>query len=405
MNQSYCVLPWLGISVDPDGSVKPCCVSSDVIKKDDGTPYNLGKDTIDDIYNSKDFINMRESMLAGDKIPTCDVCYNNEKNNGYSMRMRFNQRWQNLTFTSSIAETNIKYFDLRFGNLCNLKCRSCSPKNSSQIQKEFHELANTRISNYMSPGYDHDINEWYHTDIFDKNMDMQSENIEWFYITGGEPTLIEKNFEYLKKLIESGRSKYITLSINTNMTNSKSKFYKLLREFKTVVCSPSIDGYMDMQEYIRYPSNWDQIHENFLKILGVGDNVLIYPSPVIQITNLGKIVELFEYFESFNRSANRCAVDIAPIILQHPDYLSVSCLPLDYKIKCWERIDEWIKTKCKYQGQIFHSRMNSLKNLCYQDTTNDKLIDYKTYNTILDDKRNQRLSDVNLELYNLIEHI
>ena len=405
MNDSYCVLPWLGISVDPDGSIKPCCVSTDFIKKSDGKPYNLGSDDIEDIYNSTDFINIRQSMLAGEKISACDVCHNNEKNNGYSMRLRFNQKWKELTFTDSIAETKIKYFDLRFGNLCNLLCRSCNPKNSSQIQREMQELKHTNILSYVGNSYEQDINQWYHTEIFDKNMENQSENIEWFYITGGEPTLIEKNLEYLEKLIETGRSKSITLAINTNMTNSKSKFYKLLKEFKTVVCSPSIDGYKDMQEYIRYPSNWNQIHDNFKKILDVGPNVLIFPSPVVQITNLGKIVELFEYFEDFNRTAKKCIVDIAPIILQNPDHLSVSCLPVNYKIECWNRIDDWIKTKCQYQGQMFYSRMNSLKNLCYESGTPHRLIDYKIHNTILDENRNQKLADVNLELYNLIESL
>jgi organic radical activating enzyme len=405
MNDSYCVLPWLGISVDPDGSIKPCCVSTDFIKKSDGKPYNLGSDDIEDIYNSTDFINIRQSMLAGEKISACDVCHNNEKNNGYSMRLRFNQKWKELTFTDSIAETKIKYFDLRFGNLCNLLCRSCNPKNSSQIQREMQELKHTNILSYVGNSYEQDINQWYHTEIFDKNMENQSENIEWFYITGGEPTLIEKNLEYLEKLIETGRSKSITLAINTNMTNSKSKFYKLLKEFKTVVCSPSIDGYKDMQEYIRYPSNWNQIHDNFKKILDVGPNVLIFPSPVIQITNLGRIVELFEYFEDFNRTAKKCIVDISPIILQHPDHLSISCLPVDYKIECWNQINEWIDSKCKYQGQVFHSRMSSLKSLCYESTTNNKLLDYKIHNTILDEKRNQKLADVNLKLYNLIQFL
>lgn len=408
MNKSYCVLPWLGISVDPDGSVKPCCLSTDFIKKPDGKPYNLGNDSIVDIFNSLDLINTRKLMLAGEKISACDVCHNNEKNNGYSMRMRVNQRWKDISFIDSVAETKIKYFDLRFGNLCNLMCRSCNPKNSSQIQKELKELKelkNNNILKYMDDGYEHDINQWYHTETFDENMASQSENIEWFYITGGEPTLIEKNFEYLEKLVESGRSKSITLSINTNMTNSKPRFYKLLKEFKAVVCSPSIDGYGSMQEYIRYPSNWNQIHDNFKKILDIGPNVLVYPSPVIQITNIGKIVELFEYFEDFNRRAKKCVVDIVPIILQNPDHLSISCLPINYKIECWNRINEWIDTKCEYQGQIFHSRMSNLKSLCLETIPTNKLIDYKIYNTVLDEKRNQQLADVNLELYNLIQHI
>ena len=39
----------------------------------------------------------------------------------------------------SAITDKIKYFDLRFGNLCNLSCRSCNPTASSQIAKEINK--------------------------------------------------------------------------------------------------------------------------------------------------------------------------------------------------------------------------------------------------------------------------
>ena len=398
-------MPWLSISADPDGTIKPCCESTYHLKKENGSKFNLGSDSIEDIYNSADFVNMRTSMLEGNNVPGCESCYKNEAVNGESSRTRHNFHWK-VKFTEPIADVNIKHFDLRFGNLCNLMCRSCNPRNSSQLEKELKSLSHTTIPSYFPVGYDYDINQWYTTDTFDKNMESQIDNISWLYITGGEPTLVEKNIEFLEKLVTSGRSKSITLAFNTNMTNTKPKFYELIKEFKNVICIASIDGYNDMQEYLRYPSNWNQIDNNLKKLIDIGDTIKLIPTAVIQATNLGKIVDLFEYFENFNRIANKNVAEISVIILQYPDYLSLVHLPVAYKIKCWKRIEEWIQTKAKYQSRRFYTNMLGLRKLCYTDALSEHNIKkYKDFNSLLDATKGHQLKDVNLELYNLIQDI
>ena len=34
MNKTFCILPFVHIAADPDGSIKPCCTSFDKIKKE-----------------------------------------------------------------------------------------------------------------------------------------------------------------------------------------------------------------------------------------------------------------------------------------------------------------------------------------------------------------------------------
>ena len=75
MSKTFCVMPWINVSTDPDGTIIPCCISRDVIKKSDGTPYNLGHDKIEDFFNSPDFVNIREKMLKGEKVDGCSQCY------------------------------------------------------------------------------------------------------------------------------------------------------------------------------------------------------------------------------------------------------------------------------------------------------------------------------------------
>jgi len=399
-------MPWNNVSVDPDGSIKPCCISQDYIKKPDGTKYNLGYDKIEDFYNSPDYVEIRRKMLAGEPVPGCSQCaklesYGKESKRTMTQKFFIPQIVKTYKENSTIAETKIEYFDLRFGNLCNLKCRSCIPINSSQLDKQVQE--NPELSKFYH-NYDFKINEWYETSMYEENVYSNIKHLKMLYITGGEPTLIKKNFELLEKLINEGYSKNITLNINSNMTNDKSTLFDLLGHFKQVLFFASIDGYGKVQEYLRNPSNWNQVSNNFKKLVDRNiDTILIRCSPVVQSVNLGNLVELFEFCEEFNRQYKKLRVTIFLNILENPSYLSLVNLPLDYKIKCWKRIEEWVKTKCEYQGSLFHSQLETLKNKCFTEVDYQKQLDtFFEFNQLLDKHQKTSLAEVNPELFALM---
>jgi len=394
MSNNFCIMPWNNVSVDPDGSVKPCCISRDYIKKPDGTKFNLGHDKIEDFYNSPDYIEIRRKMLSGETVPGCSQCTQIESYGKESKRIITNRRFSDqLTQTETVVKTDIEYFDLRFGNLCNLKCRSCIPLNSSQLDKQVIEHPELKKFYHNS---NYNINDWYETEIFDSNLFSNLSNIKLLYITGGEPSLIKKNFELLEKLIKEGYSKNISLIINSNLTNDKSDFFDLLAEFKKVTFYASIDGYDSVQEYLRYPSDWSQIDKNIQKLVERGaDNIELKLAPVVQIVNLGSIADLFEYAETFNRHAGKLVVDVFLNILENPSYLNILHLPKEYKIQCWNRIETWVKDKCQYQSALFHSQLETLKNICFVVTKHPEEIDtFFEFNDMLD--KIQRTSLINI---------
>lgn len=392
MSDTFCVLPWVNISTDPDGRIKPCCISKDFIGE-----YNLGHDKISDFYNSKEFVEIRTKMLNNEEVSGCEVCYNQEKNNNESHRLVYNKLFSKKQFDSPIADPTIYYFDLRFGNLCNLNCRTCMPKNSTQFSKEISFIKDTRILKYQTPVAD--INDWYQTEIFEKNLEEQFQNLRLLYLTGGEPTIVEYNYKFMEKLREMNLSKDIVLKLNTNMTNDKPKFFELIKSFKSVLFFASIDGYGDIQNYIRYPSNFNQIDKNLRRLLDKDfTNVQIKVTPVVQLLNLGYITELFDYFENFNRVANKTVIEIMPIVLQNPDYMSLENAPIDYKIKCWDKFSESIENY-KFQGKTFSDKLDDIKTKCFSNVDyQDKLVQFFEYNDILDNHRGTFLCDVNPEL-------
>lgn len=406
-NKSICILPWINLSTDTDGSIRLCCISDAYIKKDDGTNYNLGYDKVEDIINSTDYKKIRQDMIDGKPIQGCETCYKNERNNGRSERQSHNRVWEaDINFRQkykqslqgqAITET-VQYFDLRFGNLCNLSCRSCNPGSSSQFNKEIKEVPELIKFNYQI--INKELNDWYNTEIFQKNITNYSKNLFKYYMTGGEPTIIDKNYEILKEMVDSGDSKHIVLVLNSNMTNTKKDFYSFFKHFKKVILMASIDGINEMQEYLRYPSDWKQISGNLLRLVNMElSNLTIMVSPVIQKTNLGHITELFDFLEDFNKKNNKLIFEIHPITLIEPTHLDLRYLPLEYKISCWEKIDSWIANSCKFQKADFYQRIKTVKNSCIEEVDyQQNLKEYFEFTDIFDTHRNENLSNVNPEL-------
>lgn len=401
MNNSFCVLPWLSITVDPDGSVKPCCVYDGHIQKKDGTKYNLGYDKIEDFFNSSDYLLIREKMLNGEEVSGCKQCTQIESYGKESKRVLMNRRFkESLHQTENFIKPEIQFFDLRFGNLCNLKCRSCMPGNSTQLDKQVQD--NPELTKFY-PYFGFNITDWYETDIFDHNLNSNVEYLKLVYVAGGEPSLIEKNYKLLQYWIDKGYNKDISLIIVSNATHDNDLFFDLISQFKNVIYYASIDGFKEVQEYLRYPSQWDRIDKNLKKLVAKNaENISIRITPTIQITNLYSITDLFEYCEQINRENDRCAIQIFVNQLENPSFLNLVYLPIEYKKQCWNKIQQWVESKCKYQPQQFHDMLKAVEGKCSKDIDyKEKLKEFFEFNTLLDNCQKYKLFDVNPSLYKL----
>jgi len=402
MNSSYCSLAWVGITTDPDGTLRPCCVSGDRILKDDGTPYNIGVDNLDTIYNSNFYKKLRRDMLDGATIPGCETCYSNEKYGRESRRLINNETFKEQSFTDTHSDLKIQYLDLRLGNQCNLKCRMCSPMNSSMVEEEFNKNPHPILDKFYLKSTI-EIEDWYDRETFDNNINSHLKNLVTLYMTGGEPTLIKKNYDIMQRLIDSGTNDTVTLIINTNMTNTNPKFYELIKQFKKVIIQMSIDAIDDLAYYIRYPTDFKVVDKTIKDLLSLGNNITLRAGPVVQTLNLNKLVDLFEYLENFNRQYKRQVIDIRPGFVFMPEYNNIIYLPKQYKVDCYRKIYMWMMNNCKYQSPQFTNTMNALKGKCYEDKFDkQKLKDFLDFNTALDNIRNTKLEEYNKELYNMV---
>ena len=140
-SDTFCMMPWLHIHAFPDGRAYPCCFGLDQYPVGD-----LNKSSMTEVFNGKDMREMRLNMLSNRPSRQCGKCYDQEKSGFFSLRLSSNKHFgHNIgmidnTTEDGTADFVIKYWDIRFSNLCNFACRSCGTWFSSNWYEDHKKL-------------------------------------------------------------------------------------------------------------------------------------------------------------------------------------------------------------------------------------------------------------------------
>jgi len=333
MNDTFCVYPWINLHTSTDGRCKLCChvYSEDYVKLDNRDAI-LGKDNFNDIWYGDYMFDVRERMLNGRPVKECKRCYEHEEKGLESSR-----QWANKVYPiSDVKVFDPTHLELRLGNHCNLKCNSCWSVSSDQIYKERKKiLEDHEVPKWLSDQWNHEINsvekfnwQWFETQEFKNFVNRVAPHLKRLYLTGGEPTLIEANKYVLDKIIESG-NRDCHVAWTTNMTTWPEEFYSKLKFFNSSEIQMSIDGYKDHNRYIRYPTDWKKVEENFKKAQLLPGKVELKIYFVYQAWNVFDVKKLIAWVE---QNQNR-RVDFVPIFLEHPDQLHSCVWPQHIKAK------------------------------------------------------------------------
>ena len=321
------------------------------------------------------------------------MCWKKEDRGYSSLRQHSNQIYeQHLKDVKQNKKIDSPfYIDLRLGNLCNLKCRMCISEWSSQIASEIIE----------NPGED-----WIDTpkqkiiELDDDTWDVLETWIPYLrrvFMTGGEPTIIKRNLDYIQRIIDSGHSGEIELIFTTNATNINQKFVDYGKKFKSVSYNVSVDGVGDLAKYIRYPSDWDTIDKNLKSI----KNSVSF-NTTIQWLNMTRLHDIFDYIEN-------CGIEFGGIWFQlvtYPHYLDPIHAPRFMKEKCISDIEHFLNRPFlkneKYDNILYGELKQSLmqtKEFLTKNLDNVKYVnEFLKRMEILDRLRRQKLFEVLPEL-------
>lgn len=377
-SSSFCILPWIHVATRPNGDMRLCCSSNasgatirdyniGLIKNSNGAIANFGKDGVLESFNNDFMCNVRKDMLSG-KVPnTCTKCFEEESNDVISKRLWEFYEWsKELDISRIIHDTDvdgrvppvIRYFDLRLGHTCNLKCVMCTPHDSSSWIKDNSQLIrnikNTEIIDQIK--WNKFDNYWYEKEEFWRDILNQLPNIQQLYFAGGEPLMIKEHIQFLRIIVQEGYANKIKLRYNSNLLYVTDEIIDLWSHFKQVRYACSIDDLKDRNFYIRYPSKWDDIEKILDKLDQTPDNIQCSIACTVQALNIKHITEFVKWKISKKyRKINNYIVDGNVIggglinlhLLYIPSFLSARVLPKkdkddikkifqDFKLWLWE---------------------------------------------------------------------
>jgi hypothetical protein len=282
--------------INADGSVLPCCIG-----EHHRSLGNVQHNKIIDIWNSEKYKNMRRRMLAGERCDECSACYSTEDNGAESFRQSKTVQFSkylplaNKTLADGSLETmDLKYFDVRWSNICNFKCRSCSSTYSSSWATEDNKNGQDKKVFIFAGGINND-------DLYEQFL-PHFDGIEEFYFAGGEPLLTDKHYEILEYLISIGKTN-VRLRYNTNLSNlvyKNKSVIDLWKQFTNILVFASLDSWKDRAEYIREGTDWSVIEKNIRLIKQKTPHVQLQMSSVISAFNLFTLPEFLDYIFTNN---------------------------------------------------------------------------------------------------------
>lgn len=333
MSKTFCPLPWMHLATHPEGKATLCCVSDHTrnmsAARTDNTVLNLNKNKVIEIMNSDYYVKVRNQMRQGLKPGACLRCYQEEDTLTTSKReLELARFGSNYIDNNGIIDPNIKFIELRLGNLCNVRCRTCNPASSTQWISEYSKLQQALP---FVTKYDGKIDtHWTQSDEFWEDLLENSKNVELIYINGGEPTLVEKHWNYLERLIERGLHKQVKLWYSINMTNVPDKLLEIWKEFKEVEVHCSIDDIGKRNSYIRKGTDWQDVEKNIQKLLD-NDWIKFSVTQTVSWMNIYYVPEFTEYF-------TKLGIQTQSNLVYDPKFYSIKILPESIKEKLISRL-------------------------------------------------------------------
>lgn len=289
----------------------PCCRFHDRFLSDaDKDPATL-------------FADIRETMMRDEWHPGCFKCKADEDSKGSSMRTEADDFFKDFN-----DDVRLEYLEITVGRLCNLACISCGFEFSHTWDKDAEAL---------------NLPSLYKMEHFKKNAELDLDNIppeelqhlKFMKVTGGEPFLHRQFLRLITRLADAGVAPNVEIEIFTNCTWYPKKVDEAaLLQFKRVVISTSIDAWGELNDLIRYPSDWATIESTLDQWIAMRDanpdKVEVGIACTVNVLNAPSLYD----FMLWARIEKR-----VPVILQsvyEPHYLSILHWP------------DWFKRGLKY---------------------------------------------------------
>ena len=343
----FCMLPWMHMHAFPDGRAYPCCLS------DYWHPVgDLRKNTMEEIWNQDAYRQMRVNMLSEQPSKECTKCYEQEASGFFSMRNDSNRNYGHHIDEIDQTQTDgthpdfkIRYWDVRFSNLCNFRCRSCGPIFSSNWYND-HVKLYKRVPDVLGRDMDRVEYTTGDEDGMLAQMEQHIPYLEQVYFAGGEPLIMKEHYYLLDKLIEAGKTD-VRIQYNTNFSELRYKdkhVFDYWKHFKNVSVGASLDASGARAELMRKGTDWAQTVSNRKRMIAEVPHVDFYVSATVSAMN---VLHVLDFHKEWTDLGLIAAKDFNVNICQSPEWYRADLFPKWFKesriIPRYQQHIEWLE--------------------------------------------------------------
>jgi MoaA/NifB/PqqE/SkfB family radical SAM enzyme len=360
-SKRFCLSPWVHLHITGLGVMSPCCMSE---KGPEEFGYgSINEHSFHELWQGEIIRKMRLNILNDEPNQFCINCYENRLGH-YSSRYEINEFDDHLDWVVNTDENGYApdakpiFWDIRFSNICNLKCRSCGDGSSTSWYEDAKELDDLDPRNTGVR-----INGVADSVKLLSELEQYLPQIESIRFAGGEPLLIEENYHILERLIEL--NKYdVEVEFETNLTMLSYKKYKLIplwNKLNNLLLTISIDGLGSKCEYLRKGLNWDVLINNLIEIKDKCTKARKRINYTITAYNIDHLPDFHrEMVEKNYITAN----EIRLVCAYDPRYFSSKILPKHLKKEITKKYKEhirWLRNQYPYCNKdLFQDNVHSL---------------------------------------------
>lgn len=304
-----CIHPWSQLAITPTRDLRLCCHVGK------SPPLgNLDNNSLEELYNGERMRQVRREMLNNQVPLECAKCKRIEDMGASSPRTREHTRWYaeeirdkyiRTTQADGKADYSLKYWDVRFSNVCNMSCVMCNSVWSSQWQKHSKDYTKNYSHNQIVNDYnllwmrhqaEYEADQKIINNPDFKWVDKYIDQVEIVYFAGGEPIIMPSHWYILEKLHEQKRFD-VQVKYNTNMLKLSHQGKHVLDywpdwPYELMVIECSLDETQERAEWIRYGTDWKRIEQNCNQAVQAG--VRVQPIISVGAYNILRLPQIIE---------------------------------------------------------------------------------------------------------------
>ena len=239
----------------------PCCNMSRPDWEDPMGMDNAHKLTPPEIFNSEQFKMLRSGFDQNRKHGFCKTCWDMEKR-GIEPFYIHND--------DTLPRGELDVIDFTLSNKCNLACRMCDPQTSHKLMLDWKFFKQQGLINDIEKVTAGKFTEELQIPNVKNSIQYKwllNNPVKELRFSGGEPFFDSLLIDLLDKYIKEGWAKDTILAYHTNGTLFTDELIDKLNQFKKQYPKISVDSIEEGYDYIRHPSNFDDLDRSIRSFL------------------------------------------------------------------------------------------------------------------------------------------